>query len=368
MSFLIVDGERYALPIGETTLGGSRAAQFVSSPLAALPPFAKVTVPREGTPTIVAVEDGPTVILDGRPITKKPVSLWHGARIEVAGKRVVYAEMRAAKRSTPAPGISETDEKGLSPRASKPTAATGGQLLPHAGGGPISIPLGGLTIGRDPDNDLVVRSPQASRKHARIGITMHGYVIVDSSTNGVFVNGRRIVQSQRLSRGDVLRFGDEEFRFEADVPAKEFAAPANPRQTAPLNPLSRRPLPEPPTAPDSSPPPRRETRPVSNLLATLEVLSDGPIRGRRFRIESPVVHLGRDDYNEIVIEEDSVAASHAMLAQRNTRWHVTDLGSRSGTFVDGAKVSDAPLPGPCELRVGNVRLNFRPFALEDAGQ
>lgn len=366
MSFLIVDGERYALPIGETTLGGSVTAKFVSSPLASLPPFAKVVVPREGTPTIVAIDGGAPVLLDGRPIAKKPVPLWHGARLEVGNKRIVFAEMRAAKRSTPAPGVSETDEKGLSPRASKPTAATGGQLLPHAGGGPISIPVGGLTIGRDPDNDLVVRSAQASRKHARIGVTMQGYVIVDSSTNGVFINGRRITQSQRLSRGDVLRFGDEEFRFEADVPAKQPGAPVIARQTAPMNPLSRRPLVEPPTAPDAASPPRRETRPVSNLLATLEVLSDGPIRGRRFRIESPIVHLGRDDYNEIVIEEDSVAASHAMLAQRNTRWHITDLGSRSGTFVDGTKVSDAPLPGACELRVGNVKLNFRPFALEDS--
>src|SRR5688500_435848 len=127
MSFLIVDGERYALPIGETTLGGSTTAKFVSSPLASIPPFAKVVVPREGTPTIVAIEGGAPVLLDGQPITRKPVPLWHGARLEVGNKRIVFAEMRAAKRSTPAPRVSEPDENGLSPRASKPTAATGAQ-------------------------------------------------------------------------------------------------------------------------------------------------------------------------------------------------------------------------------------------------
>lgn len=362
MSFLIVDGERYALPVGETTLGGPSHKQLAKSPLGTMAPFARVTVPRDGSPTIIRLEGAPPILLDGKPVTSKPVPLWHGARIELAGKRIVFAEMKTAKRTTPSPGVAETDDQAAA-SSGKPTAASGGQLYPRTGGGPISIPDGGLTIGRDPGNDLVVRSAQASRHHARIGVTAQGYVIVDSSTNGVFVNGRRIVQSHRLSRGEILRFGDEEFRFEADVSARAAAArPAVVKQaprTELRTSLSRGPLVEPPTAPDAGP--RRETRPVSNLLATLEVLSEGPFRGHRFRIESPVVHVGRDDYNEIVIPEDSVAASHAMIAQRNTRWHITDLGSRHGTFVDGAKVSDAPLPGACELRVGNVKMNFRPF-------
>ena len=54
-----------------------------------------------------------------------------------------------------------------------------------------------------------------------------GYVVNDLSTNGVFVNGERIDGSQLLGRSDVLRVGNEEFRFYADItPAAE--APAVP--------------------------------------------------------------------------------------------------------------------------------------------
>lgn len=361
MSFLIVDGERYALSIGETTLGGRDDELLATSPLASLPPFAVVTTPPEGSATIQHIEGAPPLLLDGQPLGPQRVPLAHGARLEIGGKRIVFGELRASGRTTPAPGVPGSGDEGVALDAAIPTAASGGRLVPRAGGRPIPIPDDGLGIGRDPDNGLVIRSAQASRRHARIQPTILGYTVVDTSTNGVFVNGRRIDQSHRLGLGDIIRFGDEEFRFEADaasfepVPAIGPRIPLEPRPAAP-----RAPRPEPPTVPD--PALRRATRPVSTLFATLEVITGGPMRGRRFRIERPIVHIGRGDYNEIVLAEDSISASHAMLIKRDEKWHLTDLGSRNGTYVDGKRVSDAQLPGACDLRLGNVRMIFRPLA------
>ena len=69
-----------------------------------------------------------------------------------------------------------------------------------------------------------MRAPTSSsrRTKSRVGTrkfvpSERGYLLHDHSTNGVYVNGVRVLQSQVLSRSDVVRVGSEEFRFYADV-------------------------------------------------------------------------------------------------------------------------------------------------------
>jgi Protein of unknown function (DUF3662)/Inner membrane component of T3SS, cytoplasmic domain len=64
-----------------------------------------------------------------------------------------------------------------------------------------------LTIGRAPDNGLVLRDGRASRHHARIDTRRGSLVLTDlGSTNGSWVNDRR-VESVALGEGDRLRIG-----------------------------------------------------------------------------------------------------------------------------------------------------------------
>lgn len=66
------------------------------------------------------------------------------------------------------------------------------------------IPLGPepCTIGRDPQNDIVLDDRPVSRKHAEIRLRLGRYTLYDlQSTNGTFVNGRRIAEVV-LSDGD----------------------------------------------------------------------------------------------------------------------------------------------------------------------
>jgi ABC-type multidrug transport system ATPase subunit len=67
-----------------------------------------------------------------------------------------------------------------------------------------------LTIGRDPDNDVVIAHPMVSRKHARIARTGPDgqHTIEDlGSTNGTFVNGERVDRPSLLHRGDTIYIG-----------------------------------------------------------------------------------------------------------------------------------------------------------------
>lgn len=76
-----------------------------------------------------------------------------------------------------------------------------------------------FTIGRHESTDLQINSGRVSREHAMILREEGGYRVKDlGSTNGTFLNGRRIDQSV-LSDGDVLVVADVEMTFFAGQPA-----------------------------------------------------------------------------------------------------------------------------------------------------
>lgn len=78
----------------------------------------------------------------------------------------------------------------------------------HRVGAQIRVGPGHWTIGRAPDCDVVVDDDGVSRRHARIEIGAHGVVVADiGSTNGTWVNGRRLRQPHMLMAGDELRMG-----------------------------------------------------------------------------------------------------------------------------------------------------------------
>jgi hypothetical protein len=81
-------------------------------------------------------------------------------------------------------------------------------------GGRFPIGEGPLTLGRAPENDVVVEDPAASRQHAEIRHEGGGYVLHDrGSGNGTWVNGGP-VSAHRLEPGDQILIGEETFRFE----------------------------------------------------------------------------------------------------------------------------------------------------------
>ncbi|MEM5948054.1 FHA domain-containing protein [Spirochaetia bacterium 38H-sp] len=70
--------------------------------------------------------------------------------------------------------------------------------------------VGKITIGRAPDNDVVIDNKLASRYHAFIQKIKNICYIKDlSSTNGTYVNGKKIPTDKyvRLSPGDEVTIG-----------------------------------------------------------------------------------------------------------------------------------------------------------------
>jgi pSer/pThr/pTyr-binding forkhead associated (FHA) protein len=93
-----------------------------------------------------------------------------------------------------------------------------------------------FTIGRSEDNDLVVPETAVSRHHARLEQQGESWVIHDcGSSNGVFLNGERLVSPQPLCGGDVIGIGGSRFVFEGPS-----AAPAAQGVPGALPPKARR--------------------------------------------------------------------------------------------------------------------------------
>src|SRR5258706_16430637 len=70
------------------------------------------------------------------------------------------------------------------------------------------------TVGRAPRADFVVDAALVSRLHCRLTAAVDKLEVVDlKSTNGTFVNGRR-VQKGHLTDGDRLRVGRVELTVE----------------------------------------------------------------------------------------------------------------------------------------------------------
>ena len=84
---------------------------------------------------------------------------------------------------------------------------------------------GNCSVGRTAANTIVLESPKVSRQHALIHLQNIGelWLIDFGSSNGTFLNKRRIQHPIRLSDGDQITFGDQLFKVRQPLTISEEA-------------------------------------------------------------------------------------------------------------------------------------------------
>jgi pSer/pThr/pTyr-binding forkhead associated (FHA) protein len=320
-----------------------------------------------GAAAIRAAASEAEVRVNGVRLGSDPTPLLHGDKIGIGNRELLVVDPARAGSTqlfdsgafadlAPPPGY-----KGTGTR-------TGGRLVCLTDGREYNVGSQPLSFGRDAGADVVVAGSEVSRQHAEIRNQPDGYILLDISVNGTYVNGERIGKTHLLARADVIRIGNDEFRFYADAASPASPSPA-PESPAPPDPPSRPPqgaaqrlsdtmhgVPEQePTRRDT--PPSPEAAPLASLL-----FRSGGFKGRRLPIKVPVVNIGRGDYNDIVIGDPSVSTMHAKLQRREAIWILTDLGSTNGTFVEGERLAgEMPLSPGTTLRFGDVIALFEPL-------
>jgi ABC-type multidrug transport system ATPase subunit len=147
-----------------------------------------------------------------------------------------------------------------------------------------------ITIGREPDNDVVLDYPMVSGHHARIVQDVGGAFLEDlNSTNGTALDGpARKIQKAPLPPTGTVYFGS--------LPV-----------------------------------------PVSRLLGGRLSLGSDPAKTVAF--QGDTLLLGRDPASDVVLDYPMVSWQHARLSRRAGQIFVEDLGSTNGTFVNGLRIS-----------------------------
>ncbi|MBW3566331.1 MAG: zinc-ribbon domain-containing protein [Acidobacteria bacterium] len=85
-------------------------------------------------------------------------------------------------------------------------------------------------------------------------------------------------------------------------------------------------------------------------------ITEGPGAAQVFRIERPVVTIGRADA-DIVLPDQESSRQHAELSVRDGHYFLRDLDSRNGTWIEGQKIEgEVEIYNQSEFRVGATTL------------
>jgi dipeptidyl aminopeptidase/acylaminoacyl peptidase len=77
----------------------------------------------------------------------------------------------------------------------------------------VALPSQMVSVGRAPDNDVVVGDPATSGHHGRIEVRNGAFWVSDlGSTNGTLVNGEPVIEKE-LTDGDLIAIGQNTMRF-----------------------------------------------------------------------------------------------------------------------------------------------------------
>jgi len=101
-----------------------------------------------------------------------------------------------------------------------------------------------INVGRVQGNDLMLPKGNVSKHHARLLYRDSRFIVTDlKSTNGTYVNGRKISQATIVREGDKIYIGDFVLRLEAGAAAAEDSRPRAPLHSRAPSPNPLSPLP-----------------------------------------------------------------------------------------------------------------------------
>src|SRR4051794_22622983 len=115
-----------------------------------------------------------------------------------------------------------------------------------------------INVGRVQGNDLMLPKGNVSKHHARLLFRDGRFIVTDlKSTNGTYVNGRKIAQATIVREGDKIYIGDFVLRLETNGAGAQPVENATQGEKESFRPPAR----------DTAPPPRPLTAPAVTLKA-----------------------------------------------------------------------------------------------------
>jgi ABC-type multidrug transport system ATPase subunit/pSer/pThr/pTyr-binding forkhead associated (FHA) protein len=236
-------------------------------------------------------------------------------------------------------------------------------------------PSRSYTLGRDPQGDVVFDDARVSWRHATVSFNGRSWVVEDhGSTNGTFVQGRRIQQLE-VGPGTAVNLGNatdgprvtlsgsaaavatpqaqpQQQPYAAHGANPGWAQQAPPQQQAPQAGWQQ------PQQPAAHIPPQQA--PGGGAGAPPAHGDRSPTTFHQFAL-GRVMRIGRALENDLVVSDLQVSRNHAEFhSTPDGRMEIRDLGSHNGTYVNGQPIAKggSQLLGPTDI-VGVGHSTFR---------
>jgi pSer/pThr/pTyr-binding forkhead associated (FHA) protein len=269
---------------------------LVGTPVPSPAPLQPSPSPTPGSASATSTSGPPAALLIGLAL----IGLFGGTAV-VGGTGLLLLARRGTFRSSPEP------PPVISAPMPPPLPQRYGELA-GAGLNPVSLQDGTIVLGRDPGNDVVLRSERVSRRHARITCADGVCRVEDlASSNGTFVNGERVTQAV-LRPGSRLRLGDMELTYATE--GREQAG------------------------------------------AWLQVGE------KHYSIPPAGATIGRSTNSDVRLDDQLASRRHARIDRREGEFVISDLESTNGTFVNERPVHLEPLRDGDTIRIGRTYLHF----------
>ena len=190
----------------------------------------------------------------------------------------------------------------------------------------LELDSGLLTLGRTPENDVVLPSGSISRQHCKLEMQAGSVSIIDlNSSNGVYVDEKRIQSRTVINEQHDVRLGDYRLRLERVTPKGGVTG----IDTALVSP--------------------------EHAHSRLIILSGRQV-GREILLFEPMTSIGRIEENDVALPDISVSRHHAQLRlQPDSSFVLIDLNSSNGTFHKNQPVSQPTIVQPGDkVKFGNI--------------
>ena len=92
-------------------------------------------------------------------------------------------------------------------------------------------------------------------------------------------------------------------------------------------------------------------------MPKLIVMTD-PGKTKLVRLQLPETRIGRISSNELVIDSERVSRLHAVVTVTDGMVTISDLESRNGTLVNGARIRSQVLANGDTIAVGDCQMRF----------
>jgi len=92
--------------------------------------------------------------------------------------------------------------------------------------------------------------------------------------------------------------------------------------------------------------------------AALVIRSGGGREGESFPLDDGRASIGRRPDSAVFLDDVTVSRDHALIVRRAGAWHLDDLGSLNGTYVNRHRIETHRLDDGDELQVGKYKLTF----------